>query len=280
VSRFGRRRAGSARSRARAFIAIALAVGWPAAVGASAAEGADPAAHGLAMFEEVDRRDSGFGDLQVDLRMILRTANGDSSERELRIRQLEVDGDGDKMLVIFDTPKAISGTALLSFSHKVEQDDQWLYLPAMQRVKKIASRNKSGPFLSSEFAFEDLTSQEVEKYDYQWLRRETFEGAPCFVVARVPRDEYSGYSRQIVWVDEAEYRLQRIEYYDRRGALMKTLAFGGYERHEGRFWRAATMRMENQQTGKSTELEWRNFRFGTGLDESRDFTTNSLRRVR
>ena len=103
----------------------------------AAAEGA--AEQGLAIFTEADRRESGFVDLTVELRMILRNASGKSSERALSIRQLEVPEDGDKLMVVFAAPASIRGTALLSHAHKVGSDDQWLFLPALNRVKKIAS---------------------------------------------------------------------------------------------------------------------------------------------
>ena len=96
-----------------------------------------PEDQGREIFAELDRRNSGYQDYQVDLRMVLRNAAGDFSERLLRIRQLEVPSDGDKLLVVFDTPKAIRGTALLSYGHKTAPDDQWLYLPAIKRVKRI-----------------------------------------------------------------------------------------------------------------------------------------------
>lgn len=240
-----------------------------------------PEDQGREIFAELDRRNSGYQDYQVDLRMVLRNAAGDFSERLLRIRQLEVPSDGDKLLVVFDTPKAIRGTALLSYGHKTAPDDQWLYLPAIKRVKRIASKNKSGPFLGSEFAFEDLANPELEKYDYRYLRDEEFEGRACFVVERFPRDRYSGYTRQVVWVDQTEYRIEKIEYYDRKLSLLKTLTVGGYEAYTGAgYWKPARMSMRNHQTGKSTELHWQSYQFGTGLMEDRDFTTNSLKRVR
>jgi hypothetical protein len=246
----------------------------------SASSGAmTPEERGEEIFREWDRRDSGFVDYQVALRMILRDARGDASERLLRIQTLEVAEDGDKIMIVFDTPKAIKGTALLSFSHPVDPDDQWLYLPAIKRVKRIASRNKSGPFLGSEFAFEDLTSQEVEKFTYRYIEDAEIDGESFFVVERVPIDEYSGYTRQLVWLDQAEYRTYRIEYYDRRGELLKTLASSDYQLHADRFWKPGRMVMENHQTKKSTELIWDSYRFATGLIESRDFTTNALKRV-
>ena len=238
-----------------------------------------PEERGREVFLELDERGSGYGDYRVALRMILRSSNGDSSERYLRIRQLEVPTDGDKLLVVFDTPKAIKGTALLSFAHKTEPDDQWLYLPALKRVKKIASRNKSGPFLGSEFAFEDLSAQEIEKYDYRYLRSEDFEGVPCFVVERIPKDEYSGYTRQVVWVDEAYFRIRKIEYYDRKPELLKTLTLDGFQLYQDAFWKPDRMLMRNHQTGKSTELFWEDYEFDTGLTGDKDFTTNSLKRV-
>src|SRR5262245_42924327 len=258
---------------------LVLVLACSVLAGAVSAAALTPEEQGREVFVEQHKRTLGYGDYQVGIRMVLRASNGDSSERQLRISQLEVPDDGDKLLVVFDTPKAIKGTALLSFGHKVEPDDQWLYLPALKRVKRIASRNKSGPFLGSEFAFEDLSSQQVEKYDYRFLREETLDGVRCFVVERFPRDEYSGYTRQVVWVDQEQFRVQRVEYYDRKPELLKTLTIEGYQLYAGSYWKPSRMFMENHQTGKSTELFWQEYRFGTGLTDERDFSTNSLKRV-
>lgn len=252
----------------------------PANAALPLADGLTAEEFGLAIFQEADRRDAGYIDLQVDLEMILRNSRGTESRRLLRIKQFEKPDDGDKLLIVFETPKSLKGSALLSFSHRVEPDDQWLYLPAVKRVKRIASRNKSGPFLSSEFAFEDLTLQEVEKFTYRFLRKEIFDDRECFVVQRKAVDKYSGYSKQIVWLDTAEFRIQKIEYFDRREGLLKTLEVRGYTQYDGRYWKADRMLMVNHQTRKSTELVWRDYRFATGLSEERDFSTNSLRRVR
>jgi hypothetical protein len=183
--------------------------------------GLSPEASGRAIFEAADRRASGYADMQVELEMILRGSRGAENRRLLRLKQFEVPEDGDKLLLVFDTPKPIKGTALLSFSHKHDPDDQWLYLPAMKRVKKITSRNKSGPFLSSEFAYEDLTAQELDKFNYRLLRVEPLSEMACYVVERIPLDGYSGYARQLVWLDKAELRIQQIEYYDRRDDFLQ-----------------------------------------------------------
>ena len=239
-----------------------------------------PEEKGLAIAKEADRRDQGFGDFQAELEMILRNRHGQESRRHIRIRTLEVENDGDKSLMIFDTPKDVKGTAFLTFSHKNKDDDQWLYLPALKRVKRISSRNKSGSFMGSEFSYEDIASQEVEKYTYKWLRDEPFAGHDCFVVADYPVDtKNSGYTRQVTWRDKDEYRLWKVEYYDRKGAKLKTLTLDGYKKYLDKFWRPDTMHMVNHQNGKSTELLWSAYRFQVGLKDS-DFNKNSLKRAK
>ncbi|MDX1764034.1 MAG: outer membrane lipoprotein-sorting protein [bacterium] len=251
-----------------------LVVNVPANLTAETAE-----EKGLAIALEADKRDTGFSDFTAELTMLLRNRQGEESTRYMRVRTLEVSDDGDKSLTIFDEPPDVKGTALLTFSHKTEPDDQWLYLPALKRVKRIASRNKSGPFMGSEFAYEDIASQEVEKYTYTYLRDESYGGHDCFVMERDPVDPFSGYTRQVVWIDKAEYRPIKVDYYDRKNAALKTLTFVDYRQYLDRFWRADKMLMENHQTGKSTLLTWKNYRFRTGLNES-DFSRNSLKRAR
>ncbi len=234
---------------------------------------------GLEIAKERKARDKGWGDSESTSLMILRNAQGDESVREMRIQALEVQGDGDKGLTIFDQPRDVKGSAFLNFSHINEPDDQWLYLPALKRVKRIASRNKSGPFMGSEFAYEDLASFEVAKYTYNYLRDETVNGELCWVVESIPTDRYSGYSKQIVWIDQSEYRVQKIEFYDRKKALLKTLTFDDYKLYLDKYWRAHKMTMTNHQTGKSTDMIAKEIKFRVGLTES-DFNQNSLRRAR
>jgi outer membrane lipoprotein-sorting protein len=234
---------------------------------------------GLAIAMEADRRDSGFIDYSNRVEMILRNKQGQESTRLIRSKTLEVEGDGDKSLTIFDEPNDVKGTALLSFTHKVGPDDQWLYLPALKRVKRISSDNKSGPFMGSEFAYEDISSQEVEKYTYKFLRDDTYDGMEVFVFERYPVDKKSGYTRQVVWLDKEHYKERKVEFYDRKDTLLKTLLLTDYHQYLDRFWRAHQMDMENHQTGKSTRLIQSNFQYQTGLSD-RDFDTNSLKRAR
>ena len=240
---------------------------------------ADPVAKGRAIAEAADRRDEGWGDWSAQARMVLSNRQGQTSSREMRFRALEQRSDGDKRLIVFDEPRDVKGTAFLAFTKAIGNDDQWLYLPALKRVKRISSSNKSGPFVGSEFAYEDLASQEVEKYTYTYLRDEVIEGLPSHVIERVPVDKNSGYTRQVVWIDQAEFRTLRTDYFDRKGELLKTFTASGYQTYGDNYWRAERFVMSNHQTGKSTELVWRDYVFTQGLGE-REFSQSSLRNAR
>ena len=234
---------------------------------------------GLDIITEVDQRDTGFSDSKATLTMRLSNKNGDESSRTLKMSTLEVIGEGDKSLTIFDSPRDIKGTAFLSFTHALVPDDQWLYLPALKRVKRISSSNKSGPFLGSEYAFEDLTSFEVAKYAYKYLRDEMVDGIDHFVIETTPKYEYSGYTRQLVWIDKTRYIATKIEYYDRKNSLLKTQQFKNFKQYINQYWRADEQIMTNHQNGKITTLLWQNYQFKVGLTD-RNFDKNTLKRAR
>ncbi len=261
-----------------AAITIALVVGLALA---PLARAADPRAKGYAIAEASDNSDNGFGDSAVKLKMILKTSAGRTTERVLEIRTLEREnaGVGDKSVVVFSSPADIGGTALLSHAKLVTPDDQWLYLPALKRVKRISSKNKSGPFVGSEFAFEDFTALELGKFDYKYLRSETFAGLACNVIERYPKYQYSGYTKSVGWIDQADKQLRKVDFYDRKGELLKTLTFKGYKRYAGKYWRPHQLEMVNHQTGKSTVLLYAKYQFGAGL-RGADFVSTALTRTR
>lgn len=244
------------------------------------ANGTD-AEKGLAIAIEMDDRDIGFIDQRSEMQMILSNAYGQSSERKMRIRILEQPSRdiGDKSLIFFDSPRDIKGTALLSYAQILEPDDQWLYLPSLKRVKRISSKNKSGPFVGSEFAYEDITGNEIGKYDWKYLGRETLNGQDTLKLESTPKYEHSGYTKRLAWIDTAEFRVQKIDFYDRKGDHLKTQTFENYKQYLDKFWRADKWKMVNHQTGKSTELVFNDYEFKTGLSDS-DFNKGVLKRLK
>lgn len=261
-------------------LAVALAAGIARATAASEAVHS-PEEKGRSIAAERERREDGFGDMVAEVTMLLTSADGRVRNRRLTWKVLEPasEHEGEKSLALFHEPRDIAGTAFLSFTHVDQPDDQWLYLPALKRTKRISSASKASSFVGSEFAYEDLLSDEPQKFEHRWIRDEACGELTCFVLERRPLYEDSGYEKQVVWIDHEEYRLQRIQYHDRKGRHQKTLSFRAYRQHLRRFWRADELYMENHQSEKATTLRFDAISLGTGLSEE-DFIPSSLRRLR
>lgn len=262
-------------------IGISLLASAPALANDPAARGDTPESQkGYDLSARADRTDAGFGDSRVNARMVLTNRAGQQTVREFSFQTLEKEDEsvGDKSMVVFDSPRDVEGTALLSHANILEPDDQWLYLPALKRVKRISSKNKSGAFVGSEFAFEDFTISELNKFTYSYVGEEELDGMATDVIERFPRYENSGYTKQISWLDQDIYQVRKVEFYDRKGALLKTLRLSDYRDYDG-IWRAHSLKMINAQNGKETELVYEDFSFKNGLDAN-DFEQGVLTRLR
>ena len=260
-------------------LAAVLAVG--AAAGSAGARAETPEEKGRAIFAEAERRNRGYESEEVDGEMVLRNQAGKESRRVFRSMVLERPSPdvGDKSVMVFVQPRDIRGVSLLTHDHaEPKNDDQWLYLPSIKRVKRISSSKRTGKFVASEFSYEDLGSSGIDDHHYKWLRNEPCpndESWTCFVTESYPRNRKSGYSKRVVWIDTEEYRLHYMEFHNRRGDLEKTLTYGSYRQYLGKYWRVDRMTMVNAQTGKSTEMIWSDYRLRTGLT-ARDFSHRRL----
>jgi hypothetical protein len=230
----------------------------------AAARAQDPAAAGLAVATKTDKANQGFVSEKAAVNLDLINAHGDVTKRKMVVETLEGIEDGDKSLSTFEWPADVKGTKLLTFTHKKTDDDRWLYLPAVKRTKRIASSSKSGSFMGSEFAYEDLSGQEVEKFTYKLLGEPKHAGRDVWHLERVPVDKESGYARQVVMEDKEYMNPLRIEYFDRKNELLKVATFENYTKI-GKFWRFGVIRMDNVQTKKKSVLTWDNRQLGVKL---------------
>ncbi|MEO1080311.1 MAG: outer membrane lipoprotein-sorting protein [Pseudomonadota bacterium] len=262
---------------------LTLALGFllPALATAQSSEellSPDPAVRGFAIAQRSDASDAGFGSSTVTLTMTLGDSRGRETTRELQIDTLEKEGEGngDWSVTRFFSPPDVEATALLSQARILDSDNQWLYLPALRRVKRISSANKSGPFVGSEFAFEDLTASELGKYAYTYLGTEALEdGTEVDKLRCDPRYERSGYTKLFCYFDTSTYQARRLEFFDRGGRLLKTLDLLDYRRYPDGYYRSHLQRMQNHLTGKSTVLRFGSFDFGIDL-QRRDFEPAAL----
>ena len=243
----------------------------------------------------VDKKDSGFGDSNAKISMVLTSKMGENTGRRLWLKILEDQQNGDKSLVKFDFPADIRGVSLLTHPIKSRSDEQWLYLPTVNRVKRISSRNKSGAFVGSEFSFEDMTNKNLDDYNYKFIRTEAcsptraeirqlanikmqhtqLQYTQCDVIERYPVDKHSGYTKQVVWVEKTDRKITRIDYYDRKKTLLKTFKTSEFKLYNEKYWRPTIVEMSNVQTGKKTSLEYSSITFTNGLSE-RDFHRSAL----
>lgn len=220
---------------------------------------------------------NGFEDAKSEMTMTLINANGQQRVRHMKMKVLEGD-EGDKSLMEFLSPADVKGTKFLNYEHLNKDDDQWLYLPALKRVKRIASRNKSGSFMGSEFSYEDLSSFNVDKYTYAQGDAKQIEanGKTYWQVERVPIDKNSGYTKQVSLVDTETFLTYKVDYFDRKRSLLKTAVFDEYNKIGG-VWRIGTITMTNHQNDKKTILVWENETVKNGL-KGRDFHKRVLKR--
>jgi len=219
---------------------------------------------------------SGYGDAISEMQMTLVNANNQERTRTMKSKVLEKEG-GDKSLMEFLTPADVKGTKFLSYEHANKDDDQWLYLPALKRVKRIASKNKSGSFMGSEFSYEDLTAFNIEKYNYSGDALEvSVNGTKMYKSERIPNSKNSGYTKQVSWTTTDTFLTMKVDYYDRKKELLKTATFADYKKISG-VWRIGKITMVNHQNDKSTILVWKNETIKNGLRD-KDFNKRVLKR--
>ncbi|MDB4935924.1 MAG: family transporter [Labilithrix sp.] len=236
-----------------------------------------PEARGQAVAMELATRNAGYKDLGGDVEMILRDAAGGEAKRRFSIKVLEkpVANAGDYSLIVFDAPADVKGTAVLSHAKIGDDDEQWLYLPSAHRTRRISSTNRTGAFAGSEFSFEDLTGNDGRKYDWRVAGTEPCGALTCFVVDATPKDPSSAYSKRVLRIDTQEFRIQTIEFFDRKNSKLKTLAYESYKKLNDRFWRSQSWTMKNHQSGKSTVISFSSMKVGNGFTVN-DFATGKL----
>ena len=234
---------------------------------------------GLDVAKKAYESSRGFVNSQSDQLMILIDPKGNEVTREISGKTLENTdkNDGDKSIIYFNKPKDVEGTVLLSHTHVNDDDDQWLYLPALGRVKRISSSNKSGSFMGSEISFEDFSGSDYRKYDWNYLGEEEYQGNICYILESFPKYKNSGYTRRVSLIDE-ELRSRKIDFFDRKGQLLKTIYFEDYQFYNNKIWNADTFKVENHQTKNVTLYKWINRELDVEINP-KDFEKSNLLRL-
>lgn len=224
--------------------------------------------NGLEVMKKQFDMDVGYHDTDSTGKMVL-MGSGSSTEREFAFKQLEkTAADGTKALVMILKPEELAGTGLLSYTNIGRPNDQWIYLPALKKTKRIAGASKSGSFIGSEFSFEDLTPLKLEDYDYALTKTEPCGDASCYVIESKPHDADSSYSKLVTWVRTDNYQNVKADLYNKSGVLFKQATFEDIRQLNGKFWRPFKMTMKNLQNNNETQLIISTYKVQTGLNAS------------
>lgn len=251
---------------------IALAAVLLAAAPAFASQGDD---RGRKIAKRVSDSDSGYGDEVVSGVLTIRASDGTTAERRFTMSTLERNPGGDMRVVVFEAPRDLAGFVSLTHSGIIEPDQQWIFLPQLNRTRRLSARDRTGAFAGSEFSYEDIGRWELEKYDYTYVREAPCGAVkPCEVIINLPLYEYSGYSKLVELVDMDILQPRKIVYHDRAGNAFKQLEFQEYEQF-GPYWRPRRMVMTNTVTGAVSKIDWSPYRFRTGLSEA-DFRVERI----
>ncbi len=231
---------------------------------------------GLKVMEKVYNRPTG-NDMQSTLTMTLINSQGDKRVRVIRqfIRQF---GQVEKKIMFFVSPADVKNTSFMNWSYDEEgkDDDQWIYLPALKKIKRISSDSKGDYFMGSDFTYDDLGNRKPTDDTHKILRTEKVNGLECYVVESTPKDEDYMYSKTITWVVKDRWYGVKKEFYDEDGDLLKTLNIEKVQNIKG-YWIIEKAVMNNVQTKHKTIMELKNVKINTGIPASK-FTQRMMKR--
>jgi Outer membrane lipoprotein-sorting protein len=240
---------------------LMLAVSWSLVLVAAPVQSARAEDKGKEIAFKVDKAYSGYKGEESDIELELISADGQKVTRKMHSKVQE-SGRDERGLATITWPADLKGIRLLSWSYRGKDDDQWLYLPSVQRVKRISARGKTGSFLGSEFAYEDLVNIFwVEKFKHKFVRDQKVGARDTWVVERYPTATESGYSKQLAWIDKEYLVPLRIDFYDRKGQLLKSSRMKSITKY-GSKWRADRVEMVNHQTGKKSNVVFKSRSLG------------------
>lgn len=204
------------------------------------------------------------------LSMKLVDKKGNVKDREVMRYSLKTGSGLNKIMMVFLKPTDVKGTGLLTWEQKDRDDDQWLYLPELGKEKRIASGGKKNKFMGTDFAFEDLRPENLSVHDYNLVGSEQADGKDCFVIEALPvgkEEKESGYGKRKLWIRKDIFFTVKIEYYDRKGKLIKVQENKNAKTVAGSVWRSDEIIMKDLEDEHQTSLVVQNRAVNKGLEE-------------
>ena len=212
----------------------------------------------VALLESVKWREDGDSRTAS---VTLTLADSKGNERQREVAFIERDsGSVRETRLLIKQPMDVKGTAILLKSdadRSAADDDIWLYLPSLKKVKRLSAKNKRGRFVGSEFSYADLEWLRVEDFLYNVMGEESWQGGKLIKLEAIPADDdvikKTGYSKKVLWVSPLYNLVMKAVYFDDRQRELKTMQVDKVAKHQG-YWTAVEQTIENIQTGRSTKM--------------------------
>ncbi|HKB91251.1 MAG TPA: outer membrane lipoprotein-sorting protein [Opitutaceae bacterium] len=221
-------------------------------------------------------------DSTTDVTFRLRTAAGQERIRLTSGPSKLIPGTTDnRRLITFDAPSDVKGTKTLLIEHSNADDDMWIYLPAMKKVRRLVASNKRDSFVGTDFSYGDVIGHKVTDWLHKPIKEDKADGKECYVIESVPKNheiqDISGYSKRVSWIDKESWVAVRVDIYDTNGELLKKITSEDIREVDAanHKWQPMKQTSTNVQTGHSTILEFKNFKANVGVSEN-VFTTRAL----
>ena len=214
--------------------------------------------------------------------LTIHSKKGSDRIREVIMKSKDY-GDVEKSVIVFTTPKDVAGTGYLTFDYEEEDkdSDNWLYMPAMKKTRRIASSGSEseGSFMGTDFTYQDMGDRSLNKYDYNLLGEESVDGVDCYKVECISKAHTEKDPRFISYIGKADYILRKCEFYDRQDQLHRVLTCTDFTTIKG-FTTAQKMKMENVQSGTWSLIESKNIQYDEGDIDDSLFTVAALEKGR
>jgi outer membrane lipoprotein-sorting protein len=201
-------------------------------------------------------------------RMVITAKNGTTSERLINQYSKDDQNGNSRTMIEFGSPASVKGTRFLTMDRGNGTSDQWIYLPALRKTRRIQSGEGGGSFMGTDFSYDDisLTSRDSADDTHTLLRQESLNGNACYVIQSVPKGDFQ-YSKTITWVDTAKSFIYKIELYDKKGALVKVLEMSNFQNRQGRDT-PLDMKISTVAAGTSTTIRMTKVEYDMNIPES------------
>ncbi len=215
-------------------------------------------------------RKSTWNSMAADMKLTIIDSRGEKRIREINFLSKKDKKGNNRMLMKFIRPREVMGTAFLLLEHKNRDDDRYLYLPALRRVKRIVASGKKGNFMSSDFTYYDIGEPKVSDFKYKYLGTDSFRGVNCIKVEAIPSSRKvfneTGYSKIEYWVDPQKMIILKAKYYDDRGKLQKILTINKHKLINGVYF-ATDMVMRDVQINHISRITFSNIKINQPIPE-------------